>query len=87
MLREALRPHPDMRAIVAQYKEKLTQSTDGGDPVEYMTLHARVEPDMQAHPMCPMKKVLNLTDICDFLESKYHWFLFIQSLNFSNFPG
>lgn len=34
----------------------------------YMTLHARVEPDMQQHPVCKDAKVLNLTDILGFVE-------------------
>lgn len=44
MLRGAMRPHPDLRAIA----DRLIASKVG-EGKEYMTLHARVEPDMQAH--------------------------------------
>lgn len=39
--------------------------------VPYMTVHARVEPDMQNHPVCRDYKVLNLTNIVEFLETKW----------------
>ena len=42
MIQGAMRPHPDMQAII----DKLLASVGG---TEYMTLHARVEPDMQQH--------------------------------------
>lgn len=40
-----------------------------GNPttIPYMTLHARVEPDMQHHDKCVEKKVTNLTDILNFM--------------------
>ena len=41
---------------------------DKNDNNRYMTVHARVEPDMQQHPVCRDVKVLNLTDIVDFVE-------------------
>jgi hypothetical protein len=36
-----------------------------------MTLHARVEPDMQHHPVCRDKKVLKLRKIVDMIYSKW----------------
>ena len=56
----AFRPHPDIRNMVDPLlKEK------------YMTLHARVEPDMQFHPVCRDIKERNLTTIFQFLEQKW----------------
>jgi hypothetical protein len=37
----------------------------------YMTIHARVEPDMQHHPVCVDKKVLLLNEIIDMVESTF----------------
>jgi hypothetical protein len=37
-----------------------------------MTLHASVEPDMQRHSICRDKKVLSLTDIFEFMESRWN---------------
>jgi len=37
----------------------------------FMTLHARVEPDMQRHMVCKDKKVLLLRDIIQMVESKF----------------
>ena len=36
-----------------------------------MTLHARIEPDMQRHPVCKDIKVLKLADIFDFIQDKW----------------
>jgi hypothetical protein len=87
ILRGALRPHPDLQAIVDQklaslhFETNMTQnvtvagrgvsSHHSSSSVPYMTLHARVEPDMQKHPMCRDKKVANLTDIFRMLEEKF----------------
>lgn len=84
MLEGALRPHPDLQAIVDRLKNEMlgrSSSTAAGSnsnnngnavpPDPYMTLHARVEPDMQKHKVCVDKKVLNLTDIFDFLERQW----------------
>eukprot|EP00934_Nitzschia_sp_Nitz4_P001778 Nitzschia sp. Nitz4//NODE_202_length_38933_cov_72.610268//9051//10802//NITZ4_additional_000020-RA//1//CDS//3329531780//1778//frame0 len=73
MMQGAMRPHPDMQAIIDQnLKQLVKDSTPNPDgSFDYMTLHARVEPDMQAHPMCREKKVLNLTTIFDFVQTKW----------------
>jgi len=62
----ALRPHPEMRA----HAKKLFK-TMGVKEDDYMALHARIEPDMQKHPVCREKKVLNLTSIVQFLETTW----------------
>ena len=65
----ALRPHPELRAIGDKLMSSMHDTNDG--PVPYMTVHARVEPDMQKHPVCREHKVLNLTSIVEFLETKW----------------
>jgi len=37
----------------------------------YMTLHARIEPDMQIHPVCRTKKVFSLQEIVDKVEANW----------------
>jgi hypothetical protein len=72
MLQGAMRPHPELQAILDRLLQNssllaLGQSTSTAGTLsaplqlDYMTLHARVEPDMQKHVMCREKKVLNLT--------------------------
>jgi hypothetical protein len=65
ILQGALRPHPDIRSLMDRV---LRQATNGSD---YWTLHPRVEPDMQQHPMCRTLKVTNLTDIFNMLERAF----------------
>jgi len=65
MIREALRPHPMMQELIDKHIQSMSGSRG------YMALHARIEPDMQAHPVCRDKKVLNLTDIVRFIEEKW----------------
>jgi len=48
-----------------------TTATATTSSFRYMTLHARVEPDMQKHPVCRDKKVIELQDIVDMIESKW----------------
>jgi hypothetical protein len=67
MLQGAMRPHPNFQAII----DRLLAESGLEKGSHYMTLHARVEPDMQRHPMCVDKKVLNLTDIFDFIQKKW----------------
>lgn len=82
MLQGALRPHPELQAILDRLKDQMlgrkgpsstssqtTSLQEAPDP--FMALHARVEPEMQKHPVCRGKKVLNLTDIFDFLERQW----------------
>lgn len=72
MLQGALRPHPALQAVVDRSKNYLLkQASSSKSSFRYMTLHARVEPDMQKHPLCRDKKVLNLQDIVDMIESKW----------------
>lgn len=70
MLQGALRPSPALREII-QEKLQTLDGTSSNETVEYMTLHARVEPDMQRQQVCVWKKVLNLTHIFEFMESKW----------------
>jgi hypothetical protein len=63
MFQGALKPHPDLQIIIDRASKRL------GD--NYMTLHARIEPDMQRHGVCKKYKVTNLTDILQFI---YHTF-------------
>ena len=64
MFRGALKPHPDLQDILDQIlKHNFTSN--------YMTLHARVEPDMQRHKVCRQYKVTNLTDIIDMLYQQW----------------
>ena len=91
IMQGALRPHPDLRAIVDKHFQSLQNapsSSDGTNPngdtntntststatsasSEYIALHARVEPDMQRHPVCREKKVMNLTQIFQFVEAAF----------------
>ena len=72
MLQGALRPHPALQAVVDRSKKYLLgQTPTTKSSFRYMTLHARVEPDMQRHPVCKEKKVLKLQDIVDMIESKW----------------
>ncbi|KAG7345705.1 hypothetical protein IV203_033236 [Nitzschia inconspicua] len=69
MQREALRPHPNLQAII----DNVLASVSGNDgkKLEYMTVHARVEPDMQRHKVCRDYKVYNLTEIIRFMEEQW----------------
>jgi hypothetical protein len=86
MLKGAMRPHRDFQKIIDRLLHSmlalpaeqgtatsLSSSAENKTTaaVDYMTLHARVEPDMQAHTVCGERKVLNLTSIFEFLEA--HW--------------
>jgi hypothetical protein len=82
LLQGAMRPHPELQAIVdgllqnaslLEVGESTAAAGMGSSPLQldYITLHARVEPDMQKHKMCPEKKVVNLTDIFRFMETKW----------------
>ena len=69
---KALRPHPDLQALIdhilddmkAPWINHLASSSN----VTMMTIHARVEPDMQKHPMCRDKKVYLLKEIVAWTE-------------------
>ena len=65
ILQGALRPQEPIRELTQKF---LLQKTNG-EP--YFTLHARVEPDMQKHPMCASLKVTNLTEIIISLEQAF----------------
>jgi len=84
MLQGALKPHPVLQAIVDRSKIFLQDqsrvqfdnsegqnSSRSGSSFRYMTLHARVEPDMQHHPVCKEKKVLSLQEIVNMIEAKW----------------
>jgi hypothetical protein len=61
MMQGAFRPSQAMQA----HMDRLT----GGD--SYLALLARIEPDMQNHPVCRDKKVLLLSDIVSNLEAQF----------------
>ena len=67
MLRGAIRPHPELLALV----HRLLGSLDGNGTVPYMALHARVEPDMVAQNICTELKENNLTKIFQYLEETF----------------
>jgi hypothetical protein len=67
MIKGALRPHPDLLVIV----DRLLGDLGSNGTLPYMTLHARVEPDMMKHRICVGSKVTNLTDIFRFLEETF----------------
>ena len=67
MLRGAIRPHPELLSIV----RKSLGSLDGNGTIPYITLHARVEPEIMANPVCRDVKEFNLTKIFQFLEEKF----------------
>jgi hypothetical protein len=82
VLQGAMRPHPELQAILDGLLQKSSLLKTGESTatvgtisaplqLDYMTLHARVEPDMQKHKMCPELKVINLTDIFAFIEEKW----------------
>ena len=82
MLQGAMRPHPELQAILDRLLQNSSLLDQGQSTantgtlsaplqLDYLTLHARVEPDMQKHVMCRDKKVLNLTDIFGFMEEKW----------------
>lgn len=78
MLQGALKPHPALQAVVDRSKDHLRKQfrqqgshTSTGPSFRYMTLHARVEPDMQKHVACKDKKVIELQDILEMIESKW----------------
>jgi hypothetical protein len=60
------RPHPDLQFIMDKH---VCHETGGGKP--YMALHARVEPDMQKHPVCRDKKVIELQPILDMMQEYF----------------
>ena len=65
ILREALRPHPNVRAHMKRL------SPNHSAQKTYMVLHARVEPDMQNHPYCQWAKVRNLSTIFSQLQAHF----------------
>ncbi|KAG7374155.1 hypothetical protein IV203_013250 [Nitzschia inconspicua] len=79
MLQGALRPNPTLQlkleSLLLQMKERTNQlnntPTSNNSNWSYMTLHARVEPDMQRHPVCKDKKVLRLDEIIRMIEAKF----------------
>jgi GDP-fucose protein O-fucosyltransferase len=48
--------------------DKTVVNNNDNTTTKYMTLHARVEPDMQVHWACKEYKVVNLTDVVTFVE-------------------
>jgi hypothetical protein len=69
MLQGAWRPHPALREIIGMILKTIFQGE--GDTFNFLALHARVEPDMQKHPVCRDKKVLKLQDIFEMLHSTF----------------
>mmetsp|Transcript_10557 Transcript_10557/g.11645 ORF Transcript_10557/g.11645 Transcript_10557/m.11645 type:complete len:508 (+) Transcript_10557:144-1667(+) len=74
VVKEAFRPHPELQLIINNYLSKTIQqqqSQNHDKKQEYIVLHARIEPDMQKHPMCQDKKVTNFTEIIELLHSTF----------------
>jgi hypothetical protein len=69
MMQGAFRPHPDLQRII--HHHVCIETGRGGEKQPYMALHARVEPDMQKHPMCRDKKVIELQPIFDMLQAYF----------------
>lgn len=65
MLQSALVPHNDLLNILQDIRIKYLEDSS------YMTLHARIEPDMQRHPVCRDQKVLNLTEIIEMMYGEW----------------
>ena len=65
ILKGALRPHPFLEGIINRTRDELRASEDGYIH-EYMTLHARVEPDMARQDrVCTVSCTCYLTlDVC-----------------------
>jgi len=81
-----LKPHPALqRAVVDRSKEHLRRkqfqqqgshtstatATATRPAFRFMTLHARVELDMQKHVTCKDKKVIEMQDELGMIESKW----------------
>ena len=73
ILQGALRPNPDIQKDINRQRDSNTTTTakNASSSMSYMTLHARVEPDMQVHPNCPDRKVTNLTQIFDMMHQHF----------------
>jgi hypothetical protein len=55
IMKSAFRPHPEIQSLIDQFKLSMTdmkEKTDREVGDGFMVIHARVEPDMQNHPMC-----------------------------------
>jgi hypothetical protein len=68
MMRGAFRPHPDLQQHIQRLVGSMDEQTSDGS---YMALHARVEPDMQRHPVCRDKKMINLQAIFDSMQTQF----------------
>ena len=72
-MKGALRPHPELHFIIQNFVKSLLlthdrskggiDSSSSSVSPHFMVLHARIEPDMQNHPVCKRKKVVNITHI------------------------
>ena len=70
MRQGALRPNPKLQRILQNVVDRNIKS-DKNWGNDYITLHARVEPDMQAHPVCRQLKVFKLDEIFTSLETTW----------------
>jgi hypothetical protein len=68
MMRGAFRPHPDLQKHIQRLVGSMDNQTSDGS---YMALHARVEPDMQRHPVCRDIKVISLQAIFDSMQTQF----------------
>jgi hypothetical protein len=68
MMRGAFRPHPDLQQHIQRLVGSMDDQISDGS---YMALHARVEPDMQRHPVCRDKKVISLQAIFDSMQTQF----------------
>jgi len=69
IIQGALRIHPELAEHADRLLQRVTSSGNETDKMEYMALHARIEPDMQAHPVCRDRKVLHLAQIVKDIET------------------
>ena len=78
MTATAFRPHPELQMLIDSYFSitNISQangfaSKPQGSSLDYIMLHARIEPDMQMHPVCKDKKVTNFTDILTSIQNHF----------------
>lgn len=77
IMKSAFRPHPQIQSFIDDFVKGMRTSMKQNSSMErkvgdgFMVLHARVEPDMQNHPMCKDKKVKNITDVIESMYRQY----------------
>lgn len=73
----AFRPHPEIQILVDKYLDNWVEDDNNilrgiqDNSPDYIMLHARIEPDMQEHPVCKDRKVTNFTDILTSIQQHF----------------